>query len=288
MKIYHFLALLLSVAAPSAMAAPICGETPRIAELRAAWGDANGPLMVASHRGGHIRAPENSLAAIDEAIEAGADFIEIDVHVTSDGVPYILHDRTLDRTTNDTGPSEEVSYAELRALRLKGGDTPPPTLLEILRHSCGRVLIDLDMKTDRIAPVVAVITGLGMADQVMMFDGDSNALRTARSMAPDMPVMTRLRKGEKLDDINAGLSPVGIVHGDEESLTQGNSAAIKAISARIWANSLGPVDELIQARSPKICPALKAMEKQGVSVIQTDYPADLRYYIAQCGLGESR
>ncbi len=276
-------ALALACSAVPASATPVCAPTPRIAALQRAWADPRGPVLIASHRGGHLTAPENSLAAIDEAVAAGADVVEVDVQVSADGVPFLLHDRTLERTTNGTGRAADKSYAELRTLRLKGGDTPPPTLLELLRHSCGRVLVDLDMKTDQFAPVVALVQGLGMVDQVMLFDSDSNLLRAARAIEPKLQVMTRLTAKTTLDGINQGLAPVRIVHGDPESLDPAARDAIRQMPARIWENALGEVDALMAAGSPKACPALKAMQALGVNAIQTDRPALLRVYLRKCG-----
>lgn len=273
----------LALAATPAMAAPICGATPRIAALQHAWADPLGPILIASHRGGHLNAPENSLAAIDEAVAAGADIVEADVQVSADGVPFILHDQTLDRTTNGTGRAADRTYAELRKLRLKGGDTPPPTLIELLRHACGRVLVDLDMKTDRYAPVIAVVQGLGMADQVMLFDADSDLLRAARAIEPDLQVMTRLTAKVTLDAINQGLAPVRIVHGDAQSLTPATSETIRRMPARIWQNALDGLDALMVANSPKACPTLRAMQALGVNAMQTDRPALLRDYLRKCG-----
>ncbi|WP_448664014.1 glycerophosphodiester phosphodiesterase family protein [Sphingomonas sp. CJ20] len=266
-----------------ASAAPVCAPTPRIAALQRAWADPRGAVLIASHRGGHLKAPENSLAAVDEAVAAGADVVEVDVQVSADGVPFILHDRTLERTTNGIGRAADKTYAELRALRLKGGDTPPPTLLELLRHSCGRVLVDLDMKTDQFAPVIAIVQGLGMVDQVMLFDSDSNLLRAARAIEPALHVMTRLTAKTTLDGINQGLAPVRIVHADPESLDPAARDAIRQMPARIWENALGEVDTLMAAGSPKACPALKAMQALGVNAIQTDRPALLRAYLRKCG-----
>ncbi|WP_159978904.1 MULTISPECIES: glycerophosphodiester phosphodiesterase family protein [unclassified Novosphingobium] len=264
------------------LAAPFCGETPRIAALTREWADPRGPVMIASHRGGHLKVPENSLAAIDEAVAAGADFVEIDVQVSSDGVPFIMHDHTVDRTTNGTGKGEDLTYAQLRSLRLKGADTPPPTLLEMLMHTCGRVLVDIDMKTDHIAPVLAVIQGLGMAGQIEMFDADSNLLRAARALEPDLQVMTRLTKDATLEGINEGLSPVRIVHGDAQSLSPKARAQIQALPARIWANSLGETDDLMVRSATNACAALSKLQAMGANTIQTNYPALLRGYLAKC------
>lgn len=277
-------AALFAISTPAMAAAPVCGATPRIEALQRAWSDPHGSVMIASHRGGHLAAPENSLAAVDEAAAAGTDFVEMDVRVSSDGVPFIMHDGTVNRTTGGTGKGEDMTYAQLRALRLKGGDTPPPTLLEMLRHTCGRVLANLDMKTDRVAPVVAVIQGLGMVDQVQMFDSDSDTLRAARALEPRLHVMTRLQPGLALASIDAGLAPVGIVHGDPETLTPQMVREIGTMPARIWGNALGATDKVIAGGGAGVCPSIKALRALGISAIQTDYPALLRAHLKACAL----
>jgi glycerophosphoryl diester phosphodiesterase len=281
------LAGLLATAAAPALAAPFCGETPHIAALTREWAEPDGPVMIAAHRGGHLEAPENSLAAIDEAVAAGADFVETDVHVTTDGVPYIMHDHTVDRMTDGSGRSEDISYADLSKLRLKGTDAPPPTLQQFLMHTCGRVLVDLDMKTDRVGPVIAVVQALGMLDQVEMFDSDSDTLRAARVLAPELQVMTRLTTDTTLEAINRDLAPVRIVHGDPGSLTPAASGAIATMPARIWANALGDIDDHLARHSPDACPRLGGLLARGVTNIQTDRPALLRRYLAECGFAKN-
>ncbi|MCJ2185783.1 glycerophosphodiester phosphodiesterase family protein [Novosphingobium beihaiensis] len=278
------LAGVLAMAATPVLAAPFCGKTRRIAALERHWANPAGRMMIAAHRGGHLKAPENSLAAIDEAVAAKADFVETDVHVTTDGVPYIMHDHTVERMTGGIGGSEDISYADLRKLRLKGTDAPPPTLQQFLMHTCGRVLVDLDMKTDRVGPVIAVVQALGMLDQVEMFDSDSTTLRAASVLAPGLQVMTRLRTETTLDAINRDLARVRIVHGDPQSLTRAASRAIAAMPARIWANALGDTDESLARHDPDACDRLKGLRAMGVTNIQTDYPALLRRYLKTCGL----
>lgn len=289
MKLLHRAGLVvaLALAAPAAWAAePFCGTNHHIARLQVERADPNGRILIAAHRGGHLVAPENSRAAIAEAIAEKADIIEIDVRVTADGVPYVMHDSTLDRTTNGAGSNVDVTYAQLRALRLKGSAESPPTLQELLVKSCGKALVDLDMKTDEVAPVLAVVEGLGMADQVILFDSESETLRAGRRFVPEVSVMTRLRAdGPTLEEINRGLAPVAIVHGDPRSLTREASAAIAALPARIWANALGDTDAVLgQGDEAAICKRLLALRAKGVSVIQTDYPAALRKGVRQCGI----
>src|SRR5258706_505876 len=75
--------------------------------------------LFAAHRSGELLWPENSLLAFRNALALGADFLELDVHLTRDGEVVVIHDPTLDRTTTGTGPVRARTLAELQAVRLK-------------------------------------------------------------------------------------------------------------------------------------------------------------------------
>lgn len=77
--------------------------------------DQNARLVVA-HRGNRVALPENTLEALRNAVELGADAVEFDVRVTRDGVPVLMHDPLLDRTTNGHGPLSRFSFEEVRTL----------------------------------------------------------------------------------------------------------------------------------------------------------------------------
>ncbi|WP_052214749.1 glycerophosphodiester phosphodiesterase family protein [Belnapia sp. F-4-1] len=105
---------------------------------------------IASHRGGAILWPENSLLAFRQALSLPAEQLEIDVHLTADGEVAVIHDATLDRTTDGTGPVRAQPMAALRRLRLKGTDGEGvPGLAEVvaLVKQAGRVL-RLEIKAD--------------------------------------------------------------------------------------------------------------------------------------------
>jgi glycerophosphoryl diester phosphodiesterase len=104
-----------------------------------------GARPVIAHRGASGQLPENTLAAFRRAIELGADAIEFDVRLTRDGVPVVIHDPTVDRTTNGSGPVHSFTLAELRQLDagarftldgrtfpFRGRGWTPPTLEEVL------------------------------------------------------------------------------------------------------------------------------------------------------------
>ncbi|WP_338662835.1 glycerophosphodiester phosphodiesterase family protein [Pararoseomonas sp. SCSIO 73927] len=105
---------------------------------------------IIAHRGGAILWPENSLQAFRQAIAAGADAVECDVHLSSDGVPMVMHDATLERTSNGTGPIAGWTAAELAEMKLVSADgEPPPRLSDLLSIVAGgRAGLQVEVKAD--------------------------------------------------------------------------------------------------------------------------------------------
>lgn len=132
--------------------------------------------MNLAHRGASARAPENTLEAFRLAVESGAGGLELDVHLTCDGHVVVIHDPTLDRTTNRTGAVSEMTLDELRepdaghnfspdgsTLPYRGLNLRIPTLVEVLREFPG-VAVNIDMKADRPGIESAVLDVLREAD----------------------------------------------------------------------------------------------------------------------------
>ena len=106
-------------------------------------------VLVVAHRGNWSIAPENSLAAIDSAIRMKVDIVEIDIRKTKDGQLVLMHDDTVDRTTNGTGKVKDKTLAEIKQLRLKDKDGrltehTVPTLEEALLAAKGQIMVNLD------------------------------------------------------------------------------------------------------------------------------------------------
>lgn len=74
------------------------------------------PAFIAAHRGDRSAAPENTLPAVDAALAGGRDFVEIDLQLTADGFPVLMHDATVDRTTDGTGRVRDLTLEQIRAL----------------------------------------------------------------------------------------------------------------------------------------------------------------------------
>jgi glycerophosphoryl diester phosphodiesterase len=102
--------------------------------------------MLGGHRGNPDEHPENTLASFSSAIELGVDVIECDVHLSADGQLAVIHDQTLERTTNGTGPVGIRTMAELKELDAGGGERIP-RLDEVLDLARGKVGVAIEIKS---------------------------------------------------------------------------------------------------------------------------------------------
>jgi glycerophosphoryl diester phosphodiesterase len=104
--------------------------------------------LIIGHRGAAGIAPENSLTGFRRAIELGADGVEFDVHLSADGVPMVIHDASLERTTDGTGPVSGQKAHDLRAVTLRGGGGTLPTLHDVARLLAPTALVlNIEIKT---------------------------------------------------------------------------------------------------------------------------------------------
>ncbi|MCF8278564.1 MAG: hypothetical protein K9J17_17685 [Flavobacteriales bacterium] len=112
-------------------------------------------LTVTAHRGASGYAPENTLSAVKKALEIGVDRIEIDVQQSSDGIVVVLHDKTLDRTTNATGKVGEKPWVELKEVKAYGKfeaefpNEPLPTLEQVFELMDGNTQFVIEIKAGR-------------------------------------------------------------------------------------------------------------------------------------------
>jgi glycerophosphoryl diester phosphodiesterase len=102
-------------------------------------------MKIMGHRGARHEAPENTLASIQRALDAGVEAVEIDVHLSRDGHLVVIHDETLDRTTDGAGPVGALDLADLQALDAGQGEQIP-TLTQALDLVRGRAEIFVELK----------------------------------------------------------------------------------------------------------------------------------------------
>lgn len=124
-----------------------------------------GQTIVFAHRGLPVKFAENSLQGFKYAVEHGAEGVEFDVHLTKDKVPVVMHDETLDRTTNGTGYIKDYTLNEIRKFHLENGEPVPllSELFEILQDK--DLYINLEFKTNKIHDVGIEAIVLSLAKQ---------------------------------------------------------------------------------------------------------------------------
>lgn len=130
-------------------------------------------VLVTAHRGDWRYAPENSLPAIDNAINMGVDIVELDVQRTKDGHFILMHDAKLDRTTTGKGLVSEWTLDSIRILNLKNGcniktKEVVPTLEEALQHMKGKILVNLDKADRYFDEIYPLLEKTGTTKQVIM------------------------------------------------------------------------------------------------------------------------
>ncbi|MCK9412798.1 MAG: glycerophosphodiester phosphodiesterase family protein [Prolixibacteraceae bacterium] len=249
--------------------------------------DANAKyIMVAAHRSAHNGHPENSISALKHAIEIGVDIAELDVKVTKDSVVVLMHDGKIDRTTNGKGNPENYTLAELKKFRLKMDDgtltnETIPTFEDFLNIAKGKIMVDIDIKTSHLKPVVDAVKRTKTQDQVFYFDNDYDALKKVRSMDKTSLFMPRAYNYKMADSALKIFSPK-VIHIDETYYTPELTKLIRGKNARIWINALGEPDDLI--RKGEIEKAIDQILKYRANIIQTDEPEKVLEYLRSKGL----
>jgi glycerophosphoryl diester phosphodiesterase len=164
-------------------------------------------VKVYGHRGAPAAFPENTLAGFRHALELGVEGIELDVHLSRDGVPVVIHDETVDRTTNGTGAVAAFTVEELRALDAGNGEYVP-TLAEVLDLVGDRMHVDIEVKANVAGEaVLKEVSGRDLRWLISSFDWD--VLRFVRNVdkEADLWVLSVAASDEALEvveEIGAG------------------------------------------------------------------------------------
>lgn len=152
-----------------------------------------GCLKIA-HRGASDLEPENTLRAFKAAVDLGADVIEVDVHLSKDGQPVIIHEATLERTTNGSGYVKDKTVLELKDLDAGQGERIP-TLQEAIDFARGRCGLYIELKAPGTPdPVVETICANGFEGEVIISSFDHALLKEVKELAPEMPTSVLVRQ----------------------------------------------------------------------------------------------
>lgn len=254
-------------------------------------------VTVVVHRGDWRNSPENSIQAFQNTIDMGADMVEIDVRKTKDNQLVIIHDNTLDRTTNGKGKVSDKTLAEIKQLRLRAGQGVVtrheiPTLEEVLNLCKGKILINIDKGYDYFDQVYNLLVKTGTLDQVVIkgshsYDKVKEQNGKVLNEVIYMPIVNLNNKNaEELLDGWLAQKPVAIecCIGKYDAEVERLLKKIKQSDSKIWINSLWPSlndghddDRAVEMNEPDA--AWGWILDRGATLIQTDRPIELLDYL---------
>ena len=156
-------------------------------------------FKVISHRGANLAAPQNTIPAFEKSIEIGVDGYETDIHLTSDGVPVVCHNYTIDETSNGTGEVTKMTLEELRSYDFgsyfseKFAGTKAPTLEEFYTL-CETADIEimnvekkppLDGNMENVSKTINAAKAHGLFDKLLISSFDANVLVECKKVDPN-------------------------------------------------------------------------------------------------------
>ncbi len=162
------------------------------------------PLIRSAHRGASRECPENTLMAFRRAIEIGVDLIEMDLRLTRDRHVVVMHDETVDRTTNGSGKVWEKNLSEIKQLNAGKGEKVPTLMevIELVRPHDVRLCLELkyepettDRKTAEVEgiataeAVASIVKREGFVERIILDAFSENVLRYARNLLPATPAL---------------------------------------------------------------------------------------------------
>jgi glycerophosphoryl diester phosphodiesterase len=217
------------------------------------YATAQNTVMIVAHRGDWRNAPENSLLGFTYAADMGADIVELDLKKTKDGEIVIMHDETLNRTTNGKGKPAEYTLQEIKKFRLKNGlgrvtNNPIPTLKEVMLSLKGKpIKVNLDKSYPYYNEAYDILNETGTLPQAifkseMPFDSLQQKYPKLIGKIIYMPVVNLDKPYTRkiITDYLANMK----VYAFEMNFTKDTSAIlsnnefIRKTGAKVWINSL--------------------------------------------------
>jgi glycerophosphoryl diester phosphodiesterase len=235
-------------------------------------------VVAISHRGEHLHHPENTIAAFQAAVDAGADFFELDVRTTSDGKLVLMHDATVDRCTNGHGDVSQMTFEEIRKLDagIKMGPefagTNVPTFDEALAFARGKIGVYIDAKRISAKDLVDAVVKHGLEDKVVVYGG-LELHRGVQKLNARIKVMPEAVNAEVAAKIVEELHPKLLAFDARDFRDEVIAVAVKS-DAGVYVDRLGPAD------TPE---SWEDAVKRGATGIQTDKPAELVQFLRSKG-----
>lgn len=254
----------------------LSNDIPSRMSLKEKLSSLNGKILVCAHRADHENAPENSLKSVTDAIANGIDMVEIDVRETKDGELVLMHDATIDRTTNGSGKVSDYLLKDLRKFNLYKNngtltDLTIPTLQEVLLAARGKIYIDLDI--DLKAPfnkVYPVANQYGMIKQVLFYSSEIKVIKEIFNLNNaailPLPIIRNQDDYNQLSGLNINVIQFNV---NDEQLKQTikNKGWYIFRNAYVNTNNTPTKDNYSE---------LNNLINVGGSIVQTDHPNELK------------
>jgi glycerophosphoryl diester phosphodiesterase len=238
----------------------------------------NNVTLISAHRGGD---PENSLTGMKKTLERIPAIMEIDIATSKDGVLFLLHDDTLNRTTTGSGVAADKNWAEIEGLKVKDTsgrtyDEHPPRFDDVLDWANGKTFLQIDFKrSTRYEDVVAAVKKADATDRIAYIAYTFAQARKLHRLHPDAMISMTLDDLEDYDRALADGIPAenilgwtGNVQPDQAVFDQLNANDIEVIFGTLGGNS--SIDNQI-ARSGNEA-RYSMIASQGVDILATDRP----------------
>ena len=227
-------------------------------------------FIVCAHRGDHNIAPENSIDAYLRAAKEGADYGEADLRMTKDGVMVLMHDDTVDRTTDGHGRVQDLTFEQIRALHFKNPSVPDqkvPTFEELLDAVRGKMGIYMDIKAVHPKDVLPLLKKHRMEKQVIAYlYGPAHRAEWIKD-APEIPIISD-NNMKSVDQIEAEWKPTPF------AITDGGFRGYTLEFVQKFHTMGVVVVPDIQGRDENEA-KWQPMLDMGVDGLQTDHPAEL-------------
>ena len=221
-------------------------------------------ILKIGHRGANGYEPENTLVSFEKAIEMGADGIELDVHASLDGHLIVIHDDTIDRTTNGKGFVNQMTLAELKSFRINE-NIEIPTLEEVLNLVNKTCFVNIEIKGIDIADKVVAVIEHYISDKNWKLEDfivssfDWNNLQQVRFLNDAIRIGVLTETNLDLAISFARFMKAEALHPDFEFLTKENTAKIKEYGIQVFPWTVNETE------------AIQRMKDFQVNGIITDY-----------------
>lgn len=235
--------------------------------------------IICGHRGFGKFAAENSQAAFKLAAEKGVDMIEIDVRASKDGQLVLMHDASINRTTNGEGSVSQLTYAELSSFFLYDGGTLTtekiPSLSETLDKVRGKLYIDIDVKSSHLKETYEMVKMYGMLNQVIFTIYDSQSNKQLLNLNKELLTMPIIYEMKDLTDYMVINSNLKVAQFNSKGFTDEIINKAHEMNIAIFKNTY--VNTSKTPTSDNYNEVKDFISKKG-KIIQTDHPEELKIY----------